>query len=200
MKAVLVSAITFFSFFAPAKELAVERSTIWVDQVNQSDLAIVVRGGGLFNERGLADLAVPEAQSRHIHAGLKSMVAVNGRTLDGRVEYLASSSRIGHVTVGVRLDAHGAGPIAAGSTADGWIEITTLKNVIWVGRPVTGRPESEGTLFRVDPDGRHATRVKVFYGQASVNKIQIVSGLNPGDKIILSDLPSDKDVDRLTLN
>jgi hypothetical protein len=71
---------------------------------------------------------------------------------------------------------------------DGTIEIETLSNVVYVGRPVIARSQSEGTLFRLEPGGQFASQVKLRYGRASVNQMEIRSGLEPGDKVILSDM------------
>jgi multidrug efflux pump subunit AcrA (membrane-fusion protein) len=43
-------------------------------------------------------------------------------------------------------------------------------------------------LFYLDPDGHTAKKVPVQFGAASVNLIEIKSGLRPGDKVILSDM------------
>ena len=43
-------------------------------------------------------------------------------------------------------------------------------------------------LFKVDPDGHSAKKVPVQLGAASVNVIEIKNGLQPGDKVIISDM------------
>jgi HlyD family secretion protein len=85
-----------------------------------------------------------------------------------------------------------------GVAVDGTIYMPALKDVAYVGRPVSCRLNSEDTIFKLEPDGRHATRVKVRHGQASVNKVEIRSGLEPGDQVILSDMSSYKQ-DRVRL-
>jgi HlyD family secretion protein len=60
--------------------------------------------------------------------------------------------------------------------------------VTYVGRPVFGTANSEANLFKIDPDGMHATSVKVRFGRSSVNTIEVVEGLQPGDRVILSDM------------
>jgi hypothetical protein len=54
-------------------------------------------------------------------------------------------------------------------------------------------------LFKLEPNGDHAVRVKVEFGRASVNTIQILGGVEPGDKVILSDTSAVKGYDRITL-
>jgi HlyD family secretion protein len=72
-------------------------------------------------------------------------------------------------------------------SVDGTIEIEHLDNVLYVGRPAYGQAQSKVEMFKLSPDGKEATRVPVMLGRSSVNTIEIVSGLKPGDQVILSD-------------
>ncbi len=58
---------------------------------------------------------------------------------------------------------------------DGTIDLEKLENVLYVGRPAFGQENSTISMFRLDPDGKGATRVQVKTGSASVNLIQIDS-------------------------
>ena len=49
-------------------------------------------------------------------------------------------------------------------SVDGTIEIERLADVVYVGRPVFGQPDSTVSLFRIDPDGKGASRVPVSSG------------------------------------
>jgi hypothetical protein len=83
---------------------------------------------------------------------------------------------------------------------DGTITIENLTNVLYVGRPVHGEPNSTVGLFKVSPDGSEATRVQVKLGRASVNTMEVLSGLNEGDVVILSDMSNWDAVDRIELS
>jgi hypothetical protein len=74
-----------------------------------------------------------------------------------------------------------------------------LDTVLCIGRPVHTEANSAGTLFRVTPNGRDAYRVAVTYGRASADVIEIVSGLNAGDRVILSDMSMWDAVDRVKI-
>ena len=80
-------------------------------------------------------------------------------------------------TVDVRLD----GPLPPGAvpdlSVDGTIEIVRLADVVYVGRPVFGQPNSQVSLFKLDEDGKGATRVTVKLGRSSVNTIEVMDGL-----------------------
>ena len=70
-------------------------------------------------------------------------------------------------------------------SVDGTIELENLNDVVYMGRPVFGQPNSTITLFKIDPDGKGATRVPVKLGRTSVNTIEILDGLKVGDRVIL---------------
>jgi multidrug efflux pump subunit AcrA (membrane-fusion protein) len=55
-------------------------------------------------------------------------------------------------------------------------------------------------LFRIDADGKEASRVPVKFGRASVNAIELLEGLKAGDKVILSDMSAQDQYSRIRLN
>jgi hypothetical protein len=55
-------------------------------------------------------------------------------------------------------------------------------------------------LYRIDRDGTTATRVQVKLGRSSVNTIQVLEGLNEGDKVIISDMSRYAGVQSVRLN
>jgi HlyD family secretion protein len=65
-----------------------------------------------------------------------------------------------------------------------------------LARPVGVRPEGAATLFRIGADGV-ATRVPVRLGRASVDRVVVLDGLSPGDRVIVSDLSEHANADRL---
>jgi HlyD family secretion protein len=63
-----------------------------------------------------------------------------------------------------------------------------LSDVLYVGRPVLGQPNSTISLFKLEPGGSEAIRVPVKLGRTSVATIEIVEGLKVGDQVLLSDM------------
>ena len=56
------------------------------------------------------------------------------------------------------------------------------------------------TLFKLEADGREAIRVQVKLGRSSVNTIEIMEGLKPGDQVVLSDMSAQDAFNRIRLN
>lgn len=146
-----------------------------------------------------AELRVPETQAKDVK--LDQIVRVDTRNgiVPGRVVRIDPAVLNG--TVQVDVDLEGALPPGARPdlSVDGTIEIEKLSNVMFVGRPAFGQAETTTTLFRLDPEGDSARRVPVELGRASVSLIEVARGLEPGDRVILSDTTSYDQHDRLRL-
>lgn len=147
-----------------------------------------------------AALKVPETQARDIALNQPAAIDTHNGVLQGHVTRIDPGVQNGTVTVDVAPD----GPLPAGSrpdlSVDGTIDLSRLANVLTVGRPANGNENSTGSIFRLDPGGKSATRVPVRFGPASVNSIQILSGLHQGDQVILSDMSRWDSANQVRLN
>ncbi len=146
-----------------------------------------------------AELKIPETQARDIQIGQPASIDTHNGVIDGTVMRIDPAVQNGTVTVDVQLS--GALPQGARPdlSVDGTIDLERMVNVLYVGRPAFGNENSTISLFRLDPDGKGAVRAPVKVGRASVNAIQIIEGLNPGDTVILSDMSRWDNVDRVRL-
>jgi HlyD family secretion protein len=141
-----------------------------------------------------AVLRVPETQAKDVALGQKVDIdtraggGANTGVVKGHVSRVDPTSVNGTVTVEVLFDQPTPGSARADLSVDGVIEIERLDNVLYVQRPAYGQAESTVGLFKLDPDGKTASRVNVKLGRSSVSTIEIVSGLQPKDKVIVSDM------------
>jgi HlyD family secretion protein len=160
-----------------------------------SNLARVARPDEL-----MAELRIAETQAKDIVVDQRVAVDTRNGIVAGRVARIDPAVLDGTVLVDVVLE--GALPPGARPdlSVDGTIEIERIDDAIYVGRPAFGQPDSQTTLFRLDPVSGIATRVPVLLGRASVNQIEISQGLQPGDTVILSDTSSWDQYDRLRVN
>lgn len=146
-----------------------------------------------------ASLKIAETQARDIQIGQPAEVDTHNGVIPGKVIRIDPAVVAGTVTVDVELA--GALPLGARPdlSVDGTIDLDRLTDVVQVGRPADGNENSTIRLFRLSPDGKTATRVPVRVGKASVNSIQILEGLQPGDTVILSDMTRWDNTDRIRL-
>ncbi|HYN21828.1 MAG TPA: efflux RND transporter periplasmic adaptor subunit [Thermoanaerobaculia bacterium] len=147
-----------------------------------------------------AELRIPEAQARDVTAGMPATIdARTGTTVRGTVFRVAPSAQEGSVIVDVTFDEplpRGARP---NQSVDGTIQLERLNDVIFVERPAVGQANQMIQLFKLDKDGKEAVRVPVKLGRSSVTTMEILSGLKPGDKVILSDMSAQGDFERIRL-
>ena len=147
-----------------------------------------------------AELRIAETQAKDIQIGQAAAIDTRNGIIPGHVVRIDPAVENGTVTVDVTLDGdlpRGARPDL---TVDGTIELERLDDVIFVGRPVFGQEESVISLFRLDADSDEARRVTVGLGRASVNTIEVLEGLQPGDRVVLSDMSAWDAFDRVRLN
>jgi RND family efflux transporter MFP subunit len=145
-----------------------------------------------------AALNIPETQARDIQTGQPAAIDTHNGIIEGTVQRIDPGVHNGTVTVDVALNGFVEGE-RPDLSVDGQIDLQRLSNVLYVGRPAFGNEDSTISLFKLSPDGKTATRVPVKVGRASVNAIQVLSGLNEGDTVILSDMSRWDQVDRIRL-
>ncbi len=147
----------------------------------------------------MAELKIPETQARDVQIGEPASIDTHNGVIAGEVSRVDPAVQNGTVTVDVKL----TGELPKGArpdlSVDGTIDLEKLENVLYVGRPAFGQENSTISMFKLDPSGNAATRVQVKTGRASVNLIQIDSGLKEGDTVILSDMSRWDNTDRVRL-
>ena len=147
-----------------------------------------------------AEVRVPETQAKDIQIGQVAVIDTRNGLVNGQVARIDPAVQNGTVLVDVTL----VGELPRGArpdlSIDGTIELERLNDVVFVGRPAFGQERSAANIYKLDTDGVYATRSQVQLGRSSVNTIEVVSGLQPGDRVILSDMSQWESHDRVKLN
>jgi HlyD family secretion protein len=165
----------------------------WIN--SGSELARVAQPG-----RFKAVLRVPESQAKDVAVGQQVDVDLHPAIVKGRVMRVDPISQ--NATVEVEVSLEGEMPQGARSdlSVDGTIEIDKIPNTLFVQRPGNSQPDQTVGLFKLEPDGKIAVRTNVKFGKASVNLIEVLAGLQVGDKIIISDMGQHDNVNRVRIN
>ena len=150
-------------------------------------------------ERLKAELRIPETQAKDLRVGLTVAVDTRNGVVQGSVSRVDPAVREGSVTVDVALE----GPLPKGARpdlrVDGTIEIELLDDVLFVGRPAYGQANQTVSLFLVNDEEDEARRVQVRLGRSSVSTVEVIDGLQEGDRVILSDTSKWDDFDRIRI-
>ncbi len=146
-----------------------------------------------------AELKVAETQAKDVQIGQPVSVDTRNGLISGHVSRIDPAVVQGSVTVDVALDGELPKGARPDLSVDGTIELERLNDVLYMGRPAYGQENSTIGIFRLDPDGVTAVRVRVALGRTSVTSVEIKSGLKAGDQVILSDMSPYDAFDRVRL-
>lgn len=146
-----------------------------------------------------AEIKIYETQAKDVLLGQRAQIDTRNGVVMGKVVRIDPAVQNGTVLVDVALE----GPLPRGARPDlsveGVIELDLLENVLHVGKPVHGSADSTIGLFKVTPGGKMAERTQVKLGRSSVNTVEILSGLELGDQVILSDMTQWDAYDRIRI-
>jgi len=148
----------------------------------------------------MATLKISETQARDVQFGEPAAIDTHNGIISGTVMRVDPAVQNGTVAVDVKLTSELPKGARPDLSVDGTIDLERLDNTLYVGRPAFGQENSTISLFKLDPDGKEATRVPVKVGRESVNSIQILEGLHEGDTVILSDMSRWDKTDRIRLD
>ncbi len=147
-----------------------------------------------------AQVNIAETQAKDVLPGQVAQIDTRNGIIPSHVIRIDPNVVNGTRTVECKLD----GPLPPGAvpnlSVDGTVEIERLTDVVYVGRPVFGQPNSQVSVFKLDDDGKGATRVTVKLGRSSVNSIEVLEGLKVGDQVVLSDMSAQDQNPRIRLN
>jgi len=146
-----------------------------------------------------AELQIAETQVKDVVPGQIASVDTRNGIIPGRVIRIDAAAVNGTVKVDIGLEGEYPKGARPDLSVDGTIDLERLANVVYVGRPAYGQPDSTVGMFKLAPNGE-ASRVQVKLGKSSVNQIEIVEGLREGDQVVLSDMSAWDAYDRVRLN
>ncbi len=147
-----------------------------------------------------AEVKIAETQAKDIQIGQPASIDTRNGVVAGHVTRVDPAVEQGTVKVDVALEGELPKGARPDLSVDGTIELERLDNVIYVGRPAFGQENNTVGIFKLVAGTSEATRTPVKLGRSSVNTIEIINGLQPGDQVILSDTSAMDAHERIRLN
>jgi len=151
-------------------------------------------GGGIARVASVkelkATLQVPGSEAGEVAIGQSvtlQLATDTAQTLHGRVTRVSPAVSNGSVDVDVMPQGSLPADVRPNLAVTGDIHIADIRQATYIQRPAYAGPDSRMTLFRLISDGRAAVPVAVRFGAASDQYIQVLGGLEPGDRVIVSD-------------
>jgi HlyD family secretion protein len=135
------------------------------------------------------EINVPESQAVEIQAKQTATVDTRAGVVPAHVVGVKPvvQRETGTVTVYVALDGPPPKGTRPGTMVEGRIVVERLPDVLCLNSPVNAAAHARVPMFKVAPDGKSAVRVTVKLGRTSLDKVEVLDGLQEGDRVILSD-------------
>ncbi len=137
----------------------------------------------------IARVSVSERDAALVEVGQKVRLEMGRDTTEGVVERIDPAVTERLVTVDVALTGESSRQLRPDLSVTARIVIDRVPDTLVVKRPAGLRDDADEVgLFRLDRDGNRASRVPVQIGRISAQSVEIVGGLEAGDRIILADM------------
>jgi len=134
-----------------------------------------------------AVLQVPEGQVHSVAIGMPVRIDTGNGIVTGNIARIAPSAQDGSVAVDVSFSSDLPPGARPDLNVDGTIDLQTLRDVLSIARPAGAADDTIVSLYKVDPRTSQARLVQVRLGVGSTDRIEVLSGLVPGDTVIVSD-------------
>ncbi|HET6726155.1 MAG TPA: HlyD family efflux transporter periplasmic adaptor subunit [Gammaproteobacteria bacterium] len=163
-----------------------------------ADIARIAQQNNLW-----AQLQVAESQAGAITQGQQVVLTAFGgsnSTFTGKVVRVNPTVQNGTVEIDVVPAGDVPDGLRAGLDVQGEIILAKLDNVLYMDRPAGVQAGDTLSVFKLVPGNDMAMRTKVELGRTSANAVQVVAGLKPGDKVVVSDTSQWSQYDRIELS
>jgi multidrug resistance efflux pump len=146
-----------------------------------------------------AELKVPAREATQVQVGQKVTIDTRNGLVDGIVTRVDPGVTDGTVVVDVDLQGQLPDGARPQLQIEGTVYISQLPNTLYVGKPSYVKNDAVITVYKLDPAGRYASRVTIKAGKVSLNYLQVLQGLEAGDRIITSEIGEWQGQERILL-
>ena len=135
-----------------------------------------------------ARIRIQESLAGGVVSGQRVVTTVLGRQVSGKVTRVDPAVVDGVVAMDVAFD----GELPAGARPDlsvvAIVTVARLEDVLFVRRPANARNGTVIRLFKIDAGGTRAVRTEVALGLGTLKRIEVLTGLDEGDVVVIGDM------------
>ncbi len=143
------------------------------------------------------ELNVAESYANDLGIGMQAEINIAGTTYLGKLSAISPEVKNRQVTARVRFDQQQLTGIRQNQQVSARVLLETKTNVIKVRR---GSFMQSGGFYAFKVEGDIAKKVEIQLGAKSMREVEILSGLNPDDQIIISNYDEFSKTDSFLLN
>jgi HlyD family secretion protein len=139
---------------------------------------------------------IADAYGDRVAAGGRAIVRIGSEKLEGVVSSVTPLSRNGVISFSVQLNDDNNRRLRSGLKTDVYVMNAVKEDVLRLANASYYMGRGEYELF-VLADEKELVKRKVQLGDSNFEYVEVVSGLQPGDKVVISDMSSHKNKNKL---
>lgn len=147
----------------------------------------------------LALIRVSQSKAELLRVGQSAEINTRRETVAGLVTRITPEVTDGTIEVEVVFKDGVPASARPELNIDARIFVSTLKDCLFVERPINALSHTKASVFKFNAKGNIAERVQITFGEDSNRFIQVLSGAKESDNFILSDLTNLRDVNRIKI-
>ena len=164
-------------------------------QVSQGSQLAVISDLSHFKVEG----EIADTYGDRVAAGGKAIVKIGSEKLEGTVSSVTPLSKNGVISFTVQLNEDNNRRLRSGLKTDVYVMNAVKEDVMRIANASYYVGRGEYDLFVRDSD-KEIVKRKVQLGDSNFEFVEVISGLQPGDQVVVSDMSQYKNKNRLKLN
>ena len=179
---------------APRKAILTYINNQIGSQITQGEQVAVVSDLSHFKITG----EIADSYGDKISVGGKAIVKIGGKTINGIISSVTPLSKNGVINFTVQLKDDHNSVLRSGLNTDIYVINSVKSDVMRIANSAYYTGPGTYSLFVANSNGEIVKR-KVKLGDAGFDYVEVLSGLKPGDKVVVSDMNDYKDKNKLKL-
>ena len=164
-------------------------------QVSQGNQLAVISDLSHFKVEG----EIADTYGDRVAAGGKAIVKIGSEKLEGTVSSVTPLSKNGVISFTVQLNEDNNRRLRSGLKTDVYVMNAVKEDVMRIANASYYVGRGEYDLFVCDSD-KEIVKRKVQLGDSNFEFVEVISGLQPGDQVVVSDMSQYKNKNKLKLN
>ena len=144
------------------------------------------------------DGEIADSYGDRVSVGSHAIVKIGREKLDGTVSNVTPLSRNGVIAFSIQLDDDSHARLRSGLKTDVYVRCDVIEDVVRIANGSYYMGKGDYDLFVVT-GGDELVKGKVLLGDSNFEFVEVVSGLEPGDQVVVSDMSDYKNSNKLKL-
>lgn len=141
----------------------------------------------------------PDSYAERIRVGASAVIKAGKNRLKGSVMSIEPQSQNGMIVFDVRIDPESAVQLRSGLKADVYVMHDIMDDVVRIPNGPYYKGPGEYGMYVLSDDGTSLSRRSLYLGDGNFEYIEVVSGLEPGQKVVVSDMSDYKQIKKIKI-